>query len=386
MKSVDVKLRRGLQGLFKIMWREFYCSQEWALWSWLGILVISAGSWYQVHLDVRINSWFGDFYDLLQKALEKKGDVSREEIYGFIFTFSQIAAIYIVVAVLLAFFTKHWTFRWRQAMNNYYMYHWPRLRRIEGASQRVQEDTRRFAEMVEGIGATFLQSLLTLLAFLPILLQLSENVNELPLIGEVPHAMVSFLYLFGEALRFYVFFIFLFLLEFNFVFFAIDVFRITSDFMSEELGRPFSSFKGRKGFKKGYPKKRLSVKEKKNFKTCALYTAWIAFSGEADHRLGALWNRWPGTHWSSIAWARVPKPVGGSGLSKGPRRRKWWLLKRDQGTKGLGRAMGELPRDGVNLKEFCVWTDDIWCSFVSLRTQLFSKAVPQESGQCKWLS
>jgi len=63
------------------------------------------------------------------------------------------------VAVLLAFFTKHWTFRWRQAMNDYYMKHWQVLRRTEGASQRVQEDTRRFAIMVEGIGASIIQSL-----------------------------------------------------------------------------------------------------------------------------------------------------------------------------------------------------------------------------------
>mmetsp|Transcript_23405 Transcript_23405/g.50945 ORF Transcript_23405/g.50945 Transcript_23405/m.50945 type:complete len:376 (+) Transcript_23405:29-1156(+) len=173
------------------MWREFYCSSEWLLWSWLGILVISAGSWYQVHLDVRVNTWFGDFYDLLQKALSKEGDVSREEVYGFIFTFSRIAGIYIVVAVLLAFFTKHWTFRWRQAMNDYYMKHWQVLRRTEGASQRVQEDTSRFAIMVEGIGASMLQSVLTLVAFLPILLELSAQIHELPLIGEVSNAMVK---------------------------------------------------------------------------------------------------------------------------------------------------------------------------------------------------
>ena len=151
--------------------------------------MISAGSWYQVHLDVRVNTWFGDFYDLLQKALSKEGDVSREEVYGFIFTFSRIAGIYIVVAVLLAFFTKHWTFRWRQAMNDYYMKNWQLLRRTEGASQRVQEDTRRFAIMVEGIGASMLQSVLTLVAFLPILVELSAQIHELPLIGEVSNAM-----------------------------------------------------------------------------------------------------------------------------------------------------------------------------------------------------
>lgn len=81
------------------MWRDFFCDNEWLVWSWAGIIVISAGSWYQVHLDVRVNAWFGDFYDLLQKALSKDKDthVTRQELYGYIFTFSEIAAIYILV-------------------------------------------------------------------------------------------------------------------------------------------------------------------------------------------------------------------------------------------------------------------------------------------------
>ena len=44
--------------------------------------------------------------------------------------------------------------------------------------------------MVEDIGATLLQSLMTLAAFLPILFELSKPVTSLPLIGELPHAMV----------------------------------------------------------------------------------------------------------------------------------------------------------------------------------------------------
>ncbi|CAE7321227.1 bacA [Symbiodinium pilosum] len=172
------------------MWKEFFCRGAWLYWSWPGVILICATTWYQVHLDVVINSWFGDFYDLIQKALSKESDVSKSEIYGYLFTFSKIAGTYIVVAVLSVFFTKHWTFRWRQAMNDFYIKRWRDLRHIEGASQRVQEDTRRFAIMVEDIGATLLQSLMTLAAFLPILFELSKPVTSLPLIGELPHAMV----------------------------------------------------------------------------------------------------------------------------------------------------------------------------------------------------
>ncbi|CAK9075814.1 unnamed protein product [Durusdinium trenchii] len=173
------------------MWQPFYCTSEWRLWSWCGILLIGVGTWYQVHLQVLMNSWFGDFYDLLQKALAKDRKVSRDEVSSFIMAFARIATVYVVVAVLLGFFTKHWTFRWRQAMNDHYTKNWQLLRRIEGASQRVQEDTRRFAVMLENIGASMLQSVLTLVAFLPILLELSTDIHELPLIGETSNAMVK---------------------------------------------------------------------------------------------------------------------------------------------------------------------------------------------------
>lgn len=172
------------------MFRSFFLSREWALWAWGGMAIIFGGTWYQVQVDVQINEWFGGFYDLVQKALGEPGSVTLPEFYGFLLTFGKIAGIYIVVAVFLSFFTKHWTFRWRNAMNDFYMSHWDSLRHIEGASQRVQEDTRRFANIMESLGSRLLDSLMTLVAFLPILWNLSKQVTEIPLLGEVEHALV----------------------------------------------------------------------------------------------------------------------------------------------------------------------------------------------------
>jgi peptide/bleomycin uptake transporter len=75
-------------------------------------------------------------------------------------------------------------------MNDFYMANWPRLRAIEGASQRVQEDTMRFATTMEGLGVNLISAVLTLLAFLPVLVRLSSNVTELPLIGSIPYPLV----------------------------------------------------------------------------------------------------------------------------------------------------------------------------------------------------
>tara|TARA_B100001248_G_C27245697_1_gene391452 strand:- start:27 stop:737 length:711 start_codon:yes stop_codon:yes gene_type:complete len=48
--------------------------------------------------------------------------------------------------------------------------------KVEGASQRIQEDCRDFANIVENIGLDIVRALMTLIAFLPILWTLSENV------------------------------------------------------------------------------------------------------------------------------------------------------------------------------------------------------------------
>lgn len=172
------------------MFQSFFLSRRWWHWSLLGSLLILVVNWYQVELDVAINEWFGDFYNLIQKALTEPGSIGFDEYFSQLLTFARIAGIYVIIAVLLEFFTKHFVFRWRTAMNDYYMSHWPAVRHIEGASQRVQEDTMRFARIVEGLGVSFMRSLLTLVAFLPILWELSANVTELPWIGPVPHSLV----------------------------------------------------------------------------------------------------------------------------------------------------------------------------------------------------
>ena len=75
-------------------------------------------------------------------------------------------------------------------MNEYYMEYWGQLRGIEGAAQRVQEDTMRFAGIVEGLGSSFISAIMTLIAFLPLLWTLSKEVTELPLIGAVNGSLV----------------------------------------------------------------------------------------------------------------------------------------------------------------------------------------------------
>ena len=196
--AVDVETARNIW-LFQYMFvvEAVFCvavgwlmPHRWWRWSVVVSAVLIFLMWFSVQLDVMINAWFGTFYNMVQQALGKPGAVSQGQFFGQIWTFGGIAMVYIITAVFTAFITSHYVFRWRTAMNDYYVEHWHRLRHIEGASQRIQEDTQRFASTVEGLGASLVSALMTLIAFLPILWGLSSYVKELPLVGPVPQALV----------------------------------------------------------------------------------------------------------------------------------------------------------------------------------------------------
>ncbi len=175
--------------IFAAFWI-WFAPHPWAVWSIFGSALILFSSYFDVQVSVALNVWRGPFYNLIQDVLSKPGSVTAEQLYGGVLTFFSIATVAIVVAALTAFFVSHYIFRWRTAMNDYYVANWPRLRTIEGASQRVQEDTMRFSSTMEDLGLNFIKAVLTLIAFLPVLVTLSKSVTELPLIGSIPYSLV----------------------------------------------------------------------------------------------------------------------------------------------------------------------------------------------------
>src|SRR3981081_4391160 len=175
--------------IFAAAWMLF-APHPWAAWSILGSALILFATYFQVQVSVAINSWFGPFYDMVQAALAKTRPVTLAEFYGHLLTFASIALVAVTVAVMTRFFVSHYIFRWRTAMNEFYVAHWPRLRTIEGASQRVQEATMRFASTMESLAVELISASMTLLAFLPVLMKLSSSVAELPLVGSIPYPLV----------------------------------------------------------------------------------------------------------------------------------------------------------------------------------------------------
>ena len=138
--------------------------------------MILSSLWIQVKIDVKINEWFGKFYDMIQKALAKPNAITMSEYWESLFSFISLAGLYVAVYVIISFFTAHYLFRWRAAMVEWYHSVYDKARKIEGAAQRVQEDTIKFSRIMETLGTSLIESLMVLFQFIPILLGLSVGI------------------------------------------------------------------------------------------------------------------------------------------------------------------------------------------------------------------
>ena len=189
------------------MLKSFFLNKKWRLWSWGGLFIIFVSLFFQVQMTVAINSWYGKFYDLLQKAADYV-DKPQEGINLF---FSQLVSVnyilngfegdpsfvviafpYIALAIFTGWFTRIYGLRWREAITFSYIPQWQAVEyEIEGASQRIQEDCNRWARIVESLGLQAIRAMMTLIAFIPILWGLSDKV-DLPILRDIKGSLVWF--------------------------------------------------------------------------------------------------------------------------------------------------------------------------------------------------
>jgi len=176
-------------GVFAAFWM-IGSPHRYQRWSIFGTALILFTTYFNVQVSVAINNWRRPFFDDVQTALSGDGTKTAADLYGLMLIFAQIAFVWVAVYVATRFFVSHYVFRWRTAMNDYYMARWQQVRSIEGAAQRIQEDTMRFATIVEDLGVSIVESLMTLVAFLPVLAALSAYVSELPIVGVIPEPLL----------------------------------------------------------------------------------------------------------------------------------------------------------------------------------------------------
>ena len=155
---------------------KFFTEKKWFLWAYLGSAIILSSLWITVQIDVMINEWFGEFYDIIQKALGAPNAITMDEYTGGLWSFAKLAAIAIALGLATSFFTAHFLFRWRASMVEFYHSVYEKARTIEGASQRVQEDTVRFSRIMESLGTALIESIMVLIEYFPLLMGLAVGI------------------------------------------------------------------------------------------------------------------------------------------------------------------------------------------------------------------
>ncbi len=174
---------------FAAFWN-FYAPHPWAGWSIFGSALIIFATYFQVQVSVAINAWYGPFYDLIQAALAKTAPVTLAQFFGH-----------------LAELRRNRLRRRRRRGHDALLrqpLHLPLAHRDErllhGQLGKAAQDRGRFAAGTGRHHAVCANDGRAggephrfgddLIAFLPVLLQLSANVTEIPIIGPLPYALV----------------------------------------------------------------------------------------------------------------------------------------------------------------------------------------------------
>ena len=197
------------------MFREFFCSRSCLTLgvAWFGLVGVVGYSVFLAWIKREINAWYNTFYDLMASAGTAallEGTNATDEVRalpaevgsGLFFpaappsspgaptladyrvrvgdelrAFAWIVAPLVCVSPAAKWLRSAWAFSWRMALMRAYLRAWDDKREpIEGASQRLHEDSQRFASALMGCLATVLDAVFTLVVFTPILLDLSERI------------------------------------------------------------------------------------------------------------------------------------------------------------------------------------------------------------------
>ena len=173
------------------MLKSFFLTPKYALYAWLMLAWLLFVGWYSVQLLVYYNAWNREFYDAIQTLQEERfwdlfWGFNPARFWDFLIlnmdektmvpSFLEILIIYVPVATYATWQTQRYTFNWREANTHYYLQRWENsTAKIEGGSQRIQEDLMIFGKTLQSLFSGFVNKIFILFAFIPVLWQLSEG-------------------------------------------------------------------------------------------------------------------------------------------------------------------------------------------------------------------
>ena len=172
------------------MFCEFFWVNSWktSAWAWGGMVVVVGYAFFLAHVKAQLNDFYSRFYDLLQKGggddeFFGSGEFGsgrvdyRAQVTSELWSFALVVAPLVSASPAAKYVRSAWALSWRVALMQAYLAAWDTKQEpIEGASQRLHEDSQRFATALEGCLVALLDALFTLIVFTPILTELSREV------------------------------------------------------------------------------------------------------------------------------------------------------------------------------------------------------------------
>ena len=129
--------------------------------AWVGMVVVMGYAFFLANVKAQLNEFYARFYDLLQKGGEvlevSSGEFGqgyedyRAQVTAELWSFAFIVAPLVSTSPAAKYVRSAWAFAWRMALMKAYLVAWDTKQEpIEGASQRLHEDSQRFAMALEG--------------------------------------------------------------------------------------------------------------------------------------------------------------------------------------------------------------------------------------------
>jgi peptide/bleomycin uptake transporter len=156
------------------MIRAFFASKKWFIWAYGGGIFILASLYGQVYVTVLVNEWYRTFFDMLQRP----GEHTMDDFWKSMTYWALVTGPFWILAAVTNYVMRLYALNWREAITFNYLPRWKNVTEdIEGASQRIQEDTFRFTRIIESLGVQIAQAVMMLIAFIPVLWNLGREID-----------------------------------------------------------------------------------------------------------------------------------------------------------------------------------------------------------------
>lgn len=180
------------------MFKSFFASKKYFWWAYgIGalLLVLLFG---QVYITRLFNSWEGSFWKIVQDSIimnelgTTTWDILRDRLVDCAKELGGMIASAILLGSCFNYLAGTFVFKWRKAMTENFIKRWKKVSEpIEGASQRIQQDTESFAWFLEDMGIQATRAIMTLCFFLPLLSELNDKISHVGILDNIPGGLVT---------------------------------------------------------------------------------------------------------------------------------------------------------------------------------------------------